>query len=227
MPKQTPSRVSKRSRPYPDPKSKSMSTAAMNSMRTPAAAAGAATRRPPPAWEHQTSPRSMPPPRLSTFDHRSMAEHASPLSPATPSTPSSQSGPWSPHDDQVLMAARLQGHGWNQIQKENFQNKSPNACRKRWERLLAKRQGSKWEDDRVEKVTRYYNQMRSDIWRPLAEATGESWEDVEKLCLERGQKSLLPMTTTSSARRASSDNESRGSHDSHDEEKLRIPNLIR
>ncbi|OAX78588.1 hypothetical protein ACJ72_07103 [Emergomyces africanus] len=232
MPKQTTPRGSRRSRPYPDPRSRPtmLSTATMHQMRTPAAAAGATTRRPPPAWEDQTSPRNMPPPRISTLDRRIIPERpeqAIPASPATPSTPNSQSGPWSPRDDEILMSARAQGLGWSRIQEQSFPLKSSNACRKRHERLAAKRRGSEWEDERIQKVTRHYNQLRPDIWRPLAEATGENWEDVEKLCLERGQRNLLPMTTPSSLRRASSDNESRGSHDSHDEEKLRIPNLIR
>ncbi|EEH42872.2 uncharacterized protein PADG_07692 [Paracoccidioides brasiliensis Pb18] len=229
MPKQTSLRGSKRSRPYPDPKTRPMmSNTKTNPSRTPAAAVGATARRPPPAWEHhQTSPSSMPPPRFSMFDRRVVQDCAAPLSPTTPSASSSPSVPWSPHDDKVLMSARALGHGWSQIQKENFHSKSPNACRKRHERLVAKRRGSEWEDERVEKVTRHYHQMRRDIWRPLAEAAGENWEDVEKICLTRGQRNLLPMPTHSSIRRLSSDNESRGSHESHDEEKLRIPNLIR
>ncbi|EEH11129.1 conserved hypothetical protein [Histoplasma capsulatum G186AR] len=230
MPKQTIPRGSRRSRPYPDPKSRAamMSTAMMHQTRTPAAAAGAITRHSP-AWEDRSSPRTMPPPRISTLDRRTIPERperAVPASPATPSTPS-QSGPWSPQDDEILISARAQGLGWNRIQEQSFPFKSSNACRKRHERLAAKRRGSEWVDERVQRVTRHYNQLRPEIWRPLAEATGEHWEDVEKLCLERGQRNLLPMTAPSSLRRASSDNESRGSHDSHDEEKLKIPNLIR
>ncbi|KLJ07151.1 hypothetical protein EMPG_17353 [Blastomyces silverae] len=230
MPKQTTPRGSRRSRPYPDPKSRpTMLTATMHQTRTPAAAAGATARRPPPAWEDQSSPRTMPPPRISTLDRRTIherPERAVPPSPATPSTPSSQSGQWSQQDDEILISARAQGYGWNRIQEENFPSKSSNACRKRHERLAAKRKGSEWVEERVHKVTRHYSQLRPEIWRPLAEATGESWEDVEKLCLERGQRNLLPMTTPTSFRRASSDNESRGSHDSHDEEKLRIKSII-
>ncbi|KAK2751630.1 hypothetical protein FQN55_000351 [Onygenales sp. PD_40] len=156
-----------------------MSTTTMNSMRTPAAAVP--THRPTPAWDNPSSPRSMRPP-LSTFERRlSSSERGVPQSPGTPATPSSQSGPWSAHDDEVLLSARAQGLGWNQIQRENFQIKTPNACRKRFERLVQKRKGAEWEGERVEKVAKVYSQMRSDIWRPLAEATGESWEDVERL----------------------------------------------
>ncbi|KAK2806313.1 hypothetical protein FQN51_007354 [Onygenales sp. PD_10] len=169
-----------------------MSTTTMNSMRTPAAAVP--THRPTPAWDNPSSPRSMRPP-LSTFERRlSSSERGVPQSPGTPATPSSQSGPWSAHDDEVLLSARAQGLGWNQIQRENFQIKTPNACRKRFERLVQKRKGAEWEGERVEKVAKVYSQMRSDIWRPLAEATGESWEDVERLvgCTLSPPNNVLP-----------------------------------
>ncbi|KAL1954501.1 hypothetical protein VTO42DRAFT_1112 [Malbranchea cinnamomea] len=156
-----------------------------------------------------------------------------PASPATPGTPglmqntSNTSGPWSAHDDEILLQARAQSHGWNQIQRDHFPNKTPNACRKRYERLVAKRRGSDWNDERIDRVASRYMQMREQTWRPLADAVGENWEDVEKLCLERGAKNLLPPMSQREAGKAGSDHVSRASHDSHDDERVSIPNLIR
>lgn len=87
---------------------------------------------------------------------------------------------WSSHDDAVLLSARSRGHGWSQIQKENFRNKSANACRKRHERLVAKRRGIEWNQEMLEKLSTEYSKLREQIWQPLAHTVGEKWQDVEK-----------------------------------------------
>lgn len=87
---------------------------------------------------------------------------------------------WSSHDDQVLINARARGQGWSQIQKEHFQNKTANACRKRHERLVAKRRGTEWNQEMLEKLSTEYSRHREQIWQPLANAIGEKWQDVEK-----------------------------------------------
>lgn len=79
------------------------------------------------------------------------------------------------------MTARAQGHGWGPIQRDNFPSKSANACRKRYERLVAKRRGSDWNDERVDRVAAQYMELREQTWRPLAEAVGEDWREIEKL----------------------------------------------
>ena len=48
-------------------------------------------------------------------------------------------GPWSREQDDLLMRVRTQGLGWAPIAHTYFPDKSPNACRKRHERLLEKR----------------------------------------------------------------------------------------
>lgn len=74
---------------------------------------------------------------------------------------------------------------WHEIAARFFNNeKTSNACRKRYSRLVQERkQPSSWDADRVERVIDAYNStdMRAQIWRPLAELLGESWQDVEKL----------------------------------------------
>lgn len=92
-----------------------------------------------------------------------------------------QSVPWPSRDDNLLIAARLQGLGWGQIQKEHFPTKTPNACRKRYERLIAKRRGSDWDSERFERLGIRYRELREQTWRPLADAVGEKWQDVEKI----------------------------------------------
>lgn len=89
--------------------------------------------------------------------------------------------PWPSRDDNLLVAARLQGHGWGQIQKEHFPSKTPNACRKRYERLIAKRRGSDWDSERFERLGTRYRELREQTWKPLADAVGEKWQDVEKV----------------------------------------------
>lgn len=90
------------------------------------------------------------------------------------------SGPWQDEEDNILLNARLQGHGWGQIQREHFPLKTPNACRKRYERLVAKKRGNDWDEEKFEKLGVLYKQLREQIWKPLADAMDEPWEDIEK-----------------------------------------------
>lgn len=99
--------------------------------------------------------------------------------PATPNhTPST--GPWNSHEDGILMNARRSGAGWSQIHEKYFPGKSANACRKRYERLVHKQKSDDWDDARLERLATGYRELREEIWRPLAERTGEKWEHVEK-----------------------------------------------
>jgi uncharacterized Zn-finger protein len=49
---------------------------------------------------------------------------------------STQSISWSAQDDEALIQARTQGLSWNQIAPKYFPEKTTNACRKRYERLM-------------------------------------------------------------------------------------------
>ncbi|EED17000.1 hypothetical protein TSTA_020570 [Talaromyces stipitatus ATCC 10500] len=110
------------------------------------------------------------------------------------------SSSWSYHDDTVLISARAGGQGWSQIQREHFPNKTANACRKRHERLVAKRRGTEWNQEMLEKLSTEYSRRREQIWQPLANAIGEKWQDVEKACFEKGLKSLITQPRTSRRR---------------------------
>lgn len=90
------------------------------------------------------------------------------------------SGAWNPQDDQTLMAARAQGMNWAPIQSAYFPSKTPNACRKRHERLMERRSIDDWDEMKLENLAKHYMAMRKEIWAPLAAQTGEKWNVVEQ-----------------------------------------------
>ncbi|KAI1122028.1 hypothetical protein F5Y10DRAFT_83755 [Nemania abortiva] len=118
--------------------------------------------------------------------------------PPMPHRPSS--GAWSPQDDQHLLTARQQGLNWAQIQSSYFPNKSPNACRKRHERLLERRGTDDWDARKLERLAKDYMSMRKEIWQGLAARTGEKWMVVEAKCMHNGLKNLQS-ASRSAARR--------------------------
>ncbi|KAK2731648.1 hypothetical protein FQN57_003189 [Myotisia sp. PD_48] len=257
MPKQMPSRSSQKPEPYPTSRSsrrrQSVSSSSSHSMYAPShqptmagfmpvnthhhiMTSAAGTMAPPSQhdWYRTANPSNPMLPPISPYAQQHMPrERAPPLrSPASP-TPashysSSSASPWVAQDDEILLAARAQSQGWSQIQREHFPNKSSNACRKRYERLVAKQRSTDWNDERVDRVASQYMQMRERTWRPLADAVGEDWRDVEKLCLERGARTILPTVGHyDDIRRGASEQPSRrGSHESYDDERLSIHNLI-
>lgn len=89
------------------------------------------------------------------------------------------SGAWTPADDMTLMQSRAAGQNWAQIQAGFFPNKTANACRKRHERLMDKRNSDDWDAVKLETLGKEYMAMRREIWSGLAERTGEKWAVVE------------------------------------------------
>lgn len=77
------------------------------------------------------------------------------------------------------MNARAQGLNWAPIQSTYFPNKTPNACRKRHERLMDRRNSDDWDALKLENLAKEYMTMRRDIWAPLAARTGDKWTVVE------------------------------------------------
>ncbi|KAF8853589.1 hypothetical protein BDZ45DRAFT_706919 [Acephala macrosclerotiorum] len=100
------------------------------------------------------------------------------------------SGAWNPQDDSTLMAARAQGMNWAPIQQAYFPSKTPNACRKRHERLMERRNADDWDGVKIENMAKHYMAMRREIWTPLAAVTGEKWNVVEQKCMSQGLKNL-------------------------------------
>ncbi|RWA05500.1 hypothetical protein EKO27_g9596 [Xylaria grammica] len=118
--------------------------------------------------------------------------------PPMPHRPSS--GAWSQQDDHNLLTARQQGLNWAQIQSTYFPNKSPNACRKRHERLLERRGADDWDARKLERLAKEYMSMRKEIWQGLAARTGDKWTVVEAKCMHNGLKNLQS-ASRSAARR--------------------------
>jgi hypothetical protein len=114
------------------------------------------------------------------------------------------SGAWNPQDDQTLMAARAQGMNWAPIQQAYFPSKTPNACRKRHERLMERRSADDWDGLKLENMAKNYMGMRREIWSGLAAQTGEKWNVVEQKVLPSIQSYNTPKltSTTSACRRA-------------------------
>ncbi|KPM34558.1 hypothetical protein AK830_g12013 [Neonectria ditissima] len=90
------------------------------------------------------------------------------------------SGAWTPQDDQQLLSARMQGLNWGQIQANFFPTKTPNACRKRHERLMERKGSDDWDNQKLQRLARDYMSMRKEIWSGLAARTGEKWNVVEQ-----------------------------------------------
>lgn len=102
-----------------------------------------------------------------------------PMGSSQPSQHRPSSGAWSPQDDQQLLQARMQGLNWNQIKEQYFPSKTPNACRKRHERLMERRGSDDWDARKMQYLAKEYMAMRKEIWSGLAARTGEKWNVVE------------------------------------------------
>jgi hypothetical protein len=77
------------------------------------------------------------PPLGRQYEQQQHPEHQHQPQPPRPSMPTlGQSGPWSAHDDEVLIKARTMNMAWAEIQKNYFPSKTGNSCRKRYERLM-------------------------------------------------------------------------------------------
>ena len=105
------------------------------------------------------------------------------------------SASWSVENDERLMSARRQGLNWQPIASQYFPNKTANACRKRHERLMEKRNAaSSWESIKSDALAKAYVELREQIWQMLAHRIGEKWQTVEaKVCIyvQRLRTSLL------------------------------------
>lgn len=166
------------------------------------AAAPMATSLAPSAYEpYAVAPLTMQPPPQSHQGHHgghhgghhshhsstSSAYHHLTPDPQTRIPPSSlpqqhraSSGAWNASDDQTLLGARASGQNWAQIQQNYFPSKTPNACRKRHERLMERKGADDWDNRKLEIMAKEYMSLRKEIWAPLAQRTGEKWNVVEQ-----------------------------------------------
>ena len=94
-----------------------------------------------------------------------------------------RSSSWSAKDDETLIQSRAQGLNWNQIAPKHFPSKSPNACRKRHERLMERQNAEQWDGVKLEELAQAYMEVRREMWSLLASRVGEKWQLVElKVC---------------------------------------------
>jgi len=99
---------------------------------------------------------------------------------AAASTASTRSAAaWSAKDDETLMNARASGLNWQPIASKHFPSKTANACRKRHERLMEKRNAEDWEGVKLETLASEYMNVRREMWSILASRVGEKWTTVE------------------------------------------------
>ncbi|MCJ1313744.1 hypothetical protein MMC25_007424 [Agyrium rufum] len=100
------------------------------------------------------------------------------------------SAAWTQDDDDRLHEARAKSLGWGEVAKL-FHSKSPNACRKRYERLKSQKQPGDWEGENLQELARIYVECRQQMWEMLARKMHyDKWEQLEKVCFEKGVPTL-------------------------------------
>ncbi|KAF2659266.1 hypothetical protein K491DRAFT_712786 [Lophiostoma macrostomum CBS 122681] len=120
-----------------------------------------------------------------------------------------RSSSWSAKDDETLITARAQGLNWNQIAPKHFPSKSPNACRKRHERLMERQNAEQWDGVKLDVLAQAYMDVRREMWSILAGRIGEKWQLVEQKCMEKGLKNLNQAFRSAQKKQGTYD----GSHD--------------
>lgn len=87
---------------------------------------------------------------------------------------------WTEEDDQRLMILRSKNMNWINI-AQNFSNKTGNACRKRHERLVEKRNAQGWDNVKLADLGGAYMQCRQAMWEMVAAQCGnEKWQIIEQ-----------------------------------------------
>ena len=95
---------------------------------------------------------------------------------------------WTSGDDDILLQVRAQGHGWNQIRRDHFPNKTANALRKRYERVTYRR-GSDAKDDSNGRVMLDENSALASEIR-VRDAAGKV---VPEIRLEEPEEEAVPL----------------------------------
>ncbi|KAF2488643.1 hypothetical protein BU16DRAFT_473770, partial [Lophium mytilinum] len=104
--------------------------------------------------------------------------------------PPKSSTTWATRDDETLMSARASGLNWQPIAAKHFPSRTANACRKRHERLMERKNAEDWDGVKLETLAMEYMNVRREMWIVLSNRVGEKWTIVEAKCMEKGLKSL-------------------------------------
>ncbi|KAF2007362.1 hypothetical protein P154DRAFT_118354 [Amniculicola lignicola CBS 123094] len=147
-------------------------------------------------------------------DRSASSSHRNSISTASAAGGGSRSSSWSAKDDETLITARAQGLNWNQIAPKHFPSKSPNACRKRHERLMERQNAEQWDGVKLDVLATAYWEARREMWSILAAKVGEKWTLVEQKCMEKGLKNL--------AQAHRSAQKKQGTYDGHDDSGIGI-----
>jgi hypothetical protein len=135
---------------------------------------------------------------------------------------------WTPADDEILMNARAEGLNWRPISEKYFSTKTANACRKRHERLMERRNAEEWDGVKLESIATEYMEVRKQMWSILADRVGEKWQLVEAKvgghgradtslcsppltfgqCMERGIKNLQAVNRSATRKARGMDDDS-------------------
>lgn len=87
---------------------------------------------------------------------------------------------WTNEDDQKLMILRSKNLNWINI-AANFERKTGNACRKRHERLVEKRNADGWDSIKLADLGSAYMACRQEMWEMVAaRCGGERWQIIEQ-----------------------------------------------
>jgi hypothetical protein len=109
------------------------------------------------------------------------SSHRNSLSASSAAGGGTRCSSWSAKDDGILIQARQQGLNWNQISPKHFPSKSPNACRKRHERLMERQNAEQWDGGvKLDVLSQAYMDVRREMWSLLAARVGEKWQLVEQ-----------------------------------------------
>ncbi|CAO2657440.1 Nn.00g035660.m01.CDS01 [Neocucurbitaria sp. VM-36] len=130
-----------------------------------------------------------------------------------------RSSSWSAKDDEILIQARAQGLNWNQIGPKHFPSKTPNACRKRHERLMERQNAEQWDGVKLDVLAQAYMEARRDMWSILAARVGEKWQLVEQKCMEKGLKNLTQ------AYRSAQKKQNDGTYHDHEDSGIGVSDL--
>lgn len=97
---------------------------------------------------------------------------------------------WSTEDDNRLLQARAAESSWQLVSDKYFPGKTPNACRKRYERLVERRNVEDWDVAKRSLLAQEYLQMRRELWEPLAIKMGVKWTVVEAKVIAGPRRNL-------------------------------------
>ena len=101
--------------------------------------------------------------------------------PSSPEDDRQSAATWTTENDERLLQARQKNLNWQLISSQYFPNKTPNACRKRYERLMQQKNAAdSWDPSKVGTLAKAYMDVREHMWSLLADRLGEKWQTVEQ-----------------------------------------------